>query len=82
MTNEWSERCAHKQMATVDEKCDRGDQQNMWRGSPELNGCEFRATCKIEAVSIASARKKAREFCEGAVYGSRELLDVQKEVNG
>ena len=35
-----------------------------------------------EAASITSARKKAREFCEGAVYGSRELLDVQKEVNG
>jgi hypothetical protein len=53
-----------------------------FRHNPQLKNGGYTSTCKIEAVSIASARKKAREFCEGAVYGSRELLDVQKEVNG
>jgi hypothetical protein len=50
-----------------------------FRHNPQLKNGGYTSTCKIEAVSIASARKKAREFCEGAVYGSRELLDVQKE---
>lgn len=53
-----------------------------FRHNPQLKNGGYTSTCKIEAVSIASARKKAREFCEGAVYGIRELLDVQKEVNG
>ena len=30
-------------------------------------------------VSITSARKKAREITEGCVYGSLELLGVEKE---
>ncbi len=53
-----------------------------FRHNPQLKNGGYMSTTKIEAVSIASARKKAREFCEVAVYGSRELLDVQKEVNG
>ena len=43
-----------------------------FRHNPQLKNGGYTSTCKIEAVSIASARKKAREFCEGAVYGSRE----------
>lgn len=35
---------------------------------------------KIAAVSIASARKRAREITEHCVYGSMELLDVRREV--
>ena len=53
-----------------------------FRHNPQLKNGGYTSTRKIEAASIASARKKAREFCEGSVYGSRELLDVQKEVNG
>ena len=39
----------------------------------------YQTTRKIEAVSITSARKKAREITEGCVYGSLELLGVEKE---
>lgn len=39
----------------------------------------IKAINKTEAVSITSARKKAREITEGCVYGSLELLGVEKE---
>lgn len=39
-----------------------------FRHNPQLKNGGYTSTCKIEAASIASARKKAREFCEGAVY--------------
>ena len=42
-----------------------------FRHNPQLKNGGYTSTCKIEAVSIASARKKAREFCEGAVYAHR-----------
>ncbi len=38
-----------------------------FRHNPQLMNGGYTSTCKIEAASIASARKKAREFCEGAV---------------
>ena len=46
-----------------------------FRHNPQLKNGGYTSTCKIEAASIASARKKAREFCEGAVYGSRVPSD-------
>ena len=39
----------------------------------------IKAISKTKAVSITSARKKAREITEGCVYGSLELLGVEKE---
>ena len=35
---------------------------------------------KIEAVSLPSARKRAREISEHCVYGSMELLDIEMEA--
>lgn len=51
-----------------------------YRYNPQLSSGGYQTTRKIEAVSITSARKKAREITEGCAYGSLELLDVQKEV--
>ena len=40
----------------------------------------FRMKFKIEAVSLPSARKRAREISEHCVYGSMELLDIEMEA--
>lgn len=50
-----------------------------FRHNPQLANGGYKTERKIEAVSITSARKKAREISEGCVYGSMELLDIQKE---
>lgn len=50
-----------------------------WRGNPQLKNGGYQTTRKIEAVSITSARKKAREITEGCVYGNMSLLSVEKE---
>ena len=50
-----------------------------YRHNPQLSSGGYQTTRKIEAVSITSARKKAREITEGCVYGSLELLGVEKE---
>lgn len=51
-----------------------------WRGNPQLKNGGYETTRKIEAKTITSARKKAREM-ENCVYGSMTLLDIQKEEN-
>lgn len=50
-----------------------------FRHNPQLANGGYRTERRIEAVSITSARKKAREYTEGVTYGSMELLDVRRE---
>ena len=50
-----------------------------YRNNPQLSSGGYQTTRKIEAASITSARKKAREIAEGCVYGSLELLGVERE---
>ena len=50
-----------------------------WRGNPQLKNGGYETTRTIEAKTIASARKKAKEY-EDCCYGSMELLDVTEKV--
>lgn len=50
-----------------------------WRGNPQFKAGGYETTRTIEAVSIASARKKAREISERCVYGSMEMLSIERE---
>ena len=49
-----------------------------WRGNPQHPNGGYETTRTIEAKTIASARKKAREY-ERCVYGTMTLLDVKLE---
>lgn len=51
-----------------------------WRGNPQLKDGGYETTREIEAVSITSARKKARDIEDGCVYGSMSLLSIEKEA--
>ena len=51
-----------------------------WRGNPQFKAGGYETTRTIEAISITSARKKAREISEHCVYGSMEMLSVEREV--
>lgn len=48
-----------------------------WRSNPQLANGGYETTREIEAKTIASARKKAREIAERSAYGSMELLNVE-----
>ena len=48
-----------------------------WRGNPQLKNGGYETTRTIEAKSIVSARKKAREIAEKPGYGSMSLLNVK-----
>lgn len=48
-----------------------------WRGNPQLTNGGYETKRTIEAKTIASARKKAREF-ENCRYGSMTLLDIKE----
>ena len=48
-----------------------------WRNNPQLANGGYETTRTIEAKTITSARKKAREICDGTSYGSMELLNVE-----
>lgn len=51
----------------------------MWRDNPQTGG--YQTEREVEAKTITSARKKARELAERCVYGSMRVLDVYlKEV--
>jgi len=53
----------------------------MWRSNPQLANGGYQTEREVEAKTIASARKKARELAERSVYGSMRVLDVYlKEV--
>lgn len=50
-----------------------------WRSNPQFKAGGYETTRTIEAFSIASARKKAREISERCVYGGMEMLSVERE---
>lgn len=50
-----------------------------WRGNPQIKDGGYETTREIEAASITSARKKARDIEDGCVYGSMSLLSIEKE---
>ncbi|MCD8398267.1 MAG: hypothetical protein LUD12_13990 [Lachnospiraceae bacterium] len=46
-----------------------------WRGNPQLENGGYETKRTIEAKTIASARKKAKEK-EQCIYGSMTLIEV------
>ena len=50
-----------------------------WRANPQISGGGYLTTRKIEAKTIASARKKAREISDRCLYGAMELKKVEIE---
>lgn len=48
-----------------------------WRINPQLANGGYETTRTIEAKTIATARKKAREIEKGCVYGGMDLLSVE-----
>ena len=48
-----------------------------WRSNPQLKNGGYETTREIEARTIASATKKAREIAETCRYGSMELQSVE-----
>lgn len=48
-----------------------------WRSNPQLANGGYETTRDIEAKTIASAKKKAREIAERQSYGGMELLKVE-----
>ena len=53
-----------------------------WRGNPQLKNGGYETEREIEARTIASAQKKAREWENGCAYGSMTLLDVTEKKEG
>lgn len=51
-----------------------------FRHNPQLKNGGYVTERKIEAVSLPSARKRAREISEHCVYSSMELLDIEMEA--
>lgn len=47
-----------------------------FRHNPQFKNGGYVTERKIEAVSLPSARKRAREISEHCVYGSMELLSI------
>ncbi len=47
------------------------------RSNSQLKNGGYRTEFTIEAQTIASARKKAREIESGCVYGSLSLIEVK-----
>lgn len=47
-----------------------------FRSNPQLTSGGYKTTRTIEAKTIASARKKAREIEDKCIYGSMDLIDV------
>lgn len=48
-----------------------------WRTNSQLAEGGYETTRTIEAKTIASAKKQAKEIAERCVYGSMTLLDVK-----
>lgn len=49
-----------------------------WRGNPQLKNGGYETKRTIEARSIVSAKKIARGYEEGTVYGTMTLLKIEK----
>lgn len=52
-----------------------------YRGNPQLTSGGYQTTRTIEAKTIASARKKAREIENNCIYGSMRLIDIKLANN-
>ena len=50
----------------------------LWRSNPQLENGGYETTRTVEARTLASAKKKAREF-EKCLYGSMTVIDVKEE---
>ncbi|MBQ8942476.1 MAG: hypothetical protein IJ062_11635 [Firmicutes bacterium] len=48
-----------------------------WRGNPQLTNGGYETERIIEAKTIASARKKAREY-ENCIYGTMTLISIER----
>ncbi len=51
----------------------------LYRHNPQLAGGGYITTRTIEARTIASARKQAREMAERCLYGSMKVLSVREK---
>jgi hypothetical protein len=50
-----------------------------WRGNPQIPGGGYETTRTIEARTIKSAEKKARDLANKTAYGSMTLLKIESE---
>ena len=48
-----------------------------WRGNPQSSKGGYETERIIEAKTVASAKKKAKEF-ENPTYGTMTLIDIKK----
>ena len=48
-----------------------------FRYNPQIRGGGYETEREIEAKTIASAKKKAREIENGCLYGSMTLIDIK-----
>lgn len=49
-----------------------------WRSNPQLTSGGYETTRTIEAKTIRSAEKKAREICEKVIYGGMSLIKIEE----
>lgn len=49
-----------------------------WRANSQLKNGGYETTRTIEAKTIKSAEKKARELADNCVYGSMSLLEIEE----
>ena len=48
-----------------------------WRGNPQLKNGGYETTRTIEAKTIVSARRKAKEWEKDCAYGTMTLLNLE-----
>lgn len=48
-----------------------------WRENPQLANGGYETTRTIEAKTLASARKKAKEIASSCVYGGMTLISIE-----
>lgn len=48
-----------------------------WRANPQLANRGYETTREIEAKTISSARRQAREIANRVIYGSMTLIKVE-----
>lgn len=52
-----------------------------WRSNPQLKNGGYETTREIEAKTIASARKKARDIENHTAYGGMTLKSIERKEN-
>ena len=50
-----------------------------WRHNPQITGGGYETTRTIEAMTIKSAQKKAKDIEKRVLYGSMTLIDLKEE---